>query len=289
MTGRSSSALGLLMLPPPPRVESAPRGTDTMTPEEFAGSAARVRGISIEASPGGALRQPGAAGAAIAGRRRGIHGPKRIANVGRVHWLHEVRATLCRAWAFRRACSLPGVFSGPARFFRALVQVSSQAPGIECRHSGRWGNIGAIENRPLRRGTPRVRCLARAQGMGPSIQSLLIPIALFYGEPANAPHPTYERGLFCDSVELVASVVAIADKGGAPRQAVSDVNRTVDRKACFYTDDVDVLAEVVKFERRVAANQTTYGIYRVSVSGFGQQRTEIGNVAWKFSQPLVMY
>ena len=125
--------------------------------------------------------------------------------------------------------------------------------------------------------------------MGPTIQSLLIPIALFYGEPATAPHASYERGLFCDSVELVASIVAIADKGGDPRQAVSDVNRNVDHKACLYTDDIDVLAEVVKFERRIAANHTTYGIYRVSVFGFGRQRTEVGNVAWKFSQPLVMY
>jgi hypothetical protein len=125
--------------------------------------------------------------------------------------------------------------------------------------------------------------------MGPSIHSLLIPVALFYGEPPNVSHAIYERGLFCDSVELVASVVEIADKGGDPQQAVSDINRGLDRKACFYTDNVDVLAEVVKFERRIAANDTTYGIYRVSISGLGHQKTEIGDLAWKFSQPVLMY
>jgi hypothetical protein len=236
--------------------------------------------------------------AAIAGRRRGIHSPKRIANVGRLHWLHAVEATHCRASTFGAAALCPASFPGSRggfsgvtrRFFRASVQVSSQAPGIGCRHSGRWGNHRR-DREPA--ASPRKSARAvlgeSAKRMGPSIQSLLIPIALFYGEPVNAPHASYERGLFCDSVELVASIVEIADKGVPPRQAVSEVNRSVDRNACLYTDDVDVLAEVVKLERRIAANQTTYGIYRVSVSGFGQQRTEIGNVAWKFSQPLVMY
>ena len=65
--------------------------------------------------------------------------------------------------------------------------------------------------------------------MASSIASLLIPAALFLGEPANVPHATYERGLFCDSVGLVASIVRIADRGGDPHKAVSDLNRTLDR------------------------------------------------------------
>jgi len=125
--------------------------------------------------------------------------------------------------------------------------------------------------------------------MASSIASLLIPAALFLGEPANVPHATYERGLFCDSVGLVASIVRIADRGGDPHKAVSDLNRTLDRKACFYTTNVDVLMEVGQFQRSIAANGTTYGIYEVYISAVGHQTTEIGNLAWKFSRPMVMY
>ena len=125
--------------------------------------------------------------------------------------------------------------------------------------------------------------------MGSSIASLLVPVALSLGQPASVPHPTYERGLFCDSVEFVASIVQIADRGGDPYKAVNDLNRTLDHKACFYTTNVDVLMEVGQFQRSIAANSTTYGIYRVYVSAVGRQTTEIGNLAWKFSHPLVMY
>jgi hypothetical protein len=125
--------------------------------------------------------------------------------------------------------------------------------------------------------------------MGSSIASLLVPAALFLGEPSGMPHATYERGLFCDSAELVASIVQIADRGGDPYQAVNDLNRTFDRNACFYTTNVDVLMEVGRFQRTIAANSTTYGIYQVYISAVGHQMTEIGDLAWKFSHPVVMY
>jgi hypothetical protein len=125
--------------------------------------------------------------------------------------------------------------------------------------------------------------------MASPIASLLIPAALSLGAPANVPHATYERGLFCDSVELVASIVQIADRGGDPHKAVNDLNRTLDRKACFYTANVDVLMEVGLFQRSIAANSTTYGIYEVYISAVGHQTTEIGNLSWKFSRPVVMY
>jgi hypothetical protein len=125
--------------------------------------------------------------------------------------------------------------------------------------------------------------------MESSIASLLVPAALFFGEPASHPHATYERGLFCDRVESVASIVKIADRGGDPYQAVTDLNRVLDRKACFYTTDIDVLMEVGRFQQTIAANSTTYGIYQVYISAVGHQMTEIGNLAWKFSHPVVMY
>jgi hypothetical protein len=119
--------------------------------------------------------------------------------------------------------------------------------------------------------------------------SLLILAALQPGNPTSILGGSYQRGLFCDRVELVASVVEIADKGGDPRKAVGDINHDLDRRACFYATDVDVLANVVKFERSIAAQNTTFGIYRVSVSGIGHQKTEIGELLWKFSAPVVMY
>jgi hypothetical protein len=125
--------------------------------------------------------------------------------------------------------------------------------------------------------------------MGTSIVSLLVLAALSSGEPVNVPHVSYQKGLFCDTADLVASVVEIADKGGDPYKAVSDLNRTLDRRACLYTTKVDVLAQVVKFERKVAAQNATYGIYQVYVSAFGHHATEIGDLTWKFSQPVVMY
>jgi hypothetical protein len=125
--------------------------------------------------------------------------------------------------------------------------------------------------------------------MASSLTSLLIPAALFLGNPVNDPHATYERGLFCDSVELVASIVQIADRGGDPYKAVNDLNRTLDRRACFYTTNVDVLMEVGQFQQSIAANSTTYGIYEAYISALGHQTTEIGDLAWKFSRPVVMY
>ena len=125
--------------------------------------------------------------------------------------------------------------------------------------------------------------------MASSIASLLIPAALVLGEPANVAPATYERGLFCDRVELVADIVQIADRGGDPYKAVSDLNSALDRKACLYTTNVDVLMEVGQFQRSIAANSTTYGIYEVYISAVGHETTEIGSLAWKYSRPVVMY
>src|SRR5712691_7260198 len=91
------------------------------------------------------------------------------------------------------------------------------------------------------------------------------------------------------SLLIPAAIGRIADRGGDPHKAVSDLNRTLDRKACFYTTNVDVLMEVGQFQRSIAANSTTYGIYQVYISAIGHQTTEIGNLAWKFSRPVMMY
>ena len=43
------------------------------------------------------------------------------------------------------------------------------------------------------------------------------------------------------------------------------------------------------FEKSLAANHDTYAIYQVQVTAHGVQKTEIGDIAWTFSQPVTMY
>jgi hypothetical protein len=125
--------------------------------------------------------------------------------------------------------------------------------------------------------------------MGLSITSLLLPAALTFGAPGDLTGGAYERGLFCDSIDLVERVVGIADRGGDPQQAVRDINNRLDRRACLYTTHREVFVQLVGFERNIAANHTTYGIFRVRVSALGHQPSEIGDLVVKFPQPLMMY
>ena len=45
----------------------------------------------------------------------------------------------------------------------------------------------------------------------------------------------------------------------------------------------------MRFEKSVAANRTTYGIYQVQITAHGIEKTEIGDIAWTFSHPVTMY
>ena len=124
---------------------------------------------------------------------------------------------------------------------------------------------------------------------GLSVTSLVLPVALAFNPPNTPVNGAYEQGLFCDSIDLVEFVVDLADQGGDPHKAVNEINKTLDRRACLYTTRGEVFSETLKFERTIAANKTTYGIYRVKVTGLGHQTTEVGDLVWKFSQPLEMY
>jgi len=125
--------------------------------------------------------------------------------------------------------------------------------------------------------------------MGLSATSILLPVALAFSVPSSPVPGAYEQGLFCESVDLVEFVVELADQGGDPVKAVREINKTLDRRACLYTTRGEVLTQVLSFERPIAANSTTYGIYKVTVSALGHQVTEIGDITWRFSQPLLMY
>jgi hypothetical protein len=116
---------------------------------------------------------------------------------------------------------------------------------------------------------------------------MLLPAALVFGAPASQGN--YEKGLFCESVELVERVAAFAERGANPLHVVSDINTRLSRIACIYTTKPDVRARTVRFEKTVAANRTTYGIYQVQVTAHGIEKTEIGDIEWTFPQPLTMY
>ena len=119
------------------------------------------------------------------------------------------------------------------------------------------------------------------------VGAYLLPAALVFGAPASPG--TYEKGLFCESIELVEQVVRSADRGANPLRLVTDLNARAGHSACIYTTKPDVRARTVRFEKSVAANHASYAIYQVQVTAHGVQKTEIGDIEWTFSPPLTMY
>ena len=117
--------------------------------------------------------------------------------------------------------------------------------------------------------------------------AFVLPAALVFGAPVSPG--TYEKGLFCESLELIERVTALAERGANPMRVVANVNARLGHNACIYATKADVRARTVRFEKNVAANQTTYSIYQVQVTAHGVQKTEIGDIEWTFSPPLTMY
>ena len=115
----------------------------------------------------------------------------------------------------------------------------------------------------------------------------LLPAALVFGAPVSPG--TYEKGLFCESLELIERVAGLAERGANPVRVVADINARLAHSACIYATKADVRARTVRFEKNIAANQTTYSIYQMQVTAHGVQKTEIGDIAWTFSPPLTMY
>jgi len=117
--------------------------------------------------------------------------------------------------------------------------------------------------------------------------ALLLPAALVFGAPASPG--TYEKGLFCETVELIERVAALAERGANPTRVVTDINARLAHTACIYAMKADVRTRTVRFEKNLAANHSTYSIYQVQVTAHGVQKTEIGDIEWTFSPPLTMY
>ena len=117
--------------------------------------------------------------------------------------------------------------------------------------------------------------------------AFLLPATLLFGAPEALG--SYEKGLFCDSIKLVEFVVELADHGNDPKKAVTDLNKSLDRKACYFSTREEFRARVVKFERNIGANQKFYAIYRVELTAFAPVKTEVGHLAWPLTQPRIMY
>jgi hypothetical protein len=115
----------------------------------------------------------------------------------------------------------------------------------------------------------------------------LLQAALVFGAP-HSPG-TYEKGLFCETVELVERVAALADRRANPFRVVADINARLGHNACIYVAKPEVRARTVRFEKNIAANHSAYAIYQVQVTAHGVEKTEIGDIVWTFSQPLTMY
>ena len=119
------------------------------------------------------------------------------------------------------------------------------------------------------------------------VGAYLLQAALVFGAP-HSPG-SYEKGLFCETVDLVERVAELADRRANPFRVVADINARLGHTACIYATKPEVRARTVRFEKNIAANHSAYAIYQVQVTAHGVEKTEIGDIVWTFSQPLTMY
>ena len=110
-----------------------------------------------------------------------------------------------------------------------------------------------------------------------AIGAHLLQAALVFGAPSSPG--TYEKGLFCETVDLVKRIAALADRGANPVRVVADINARLGQTACIYATKPDVRARTVRFEKNIAANHSAYAIYQVQVTSHGIEKTEIGRAS----------
>lgn len=115
----------------------------------------------------------------------------------------------------------------------------------------------------------------------------LLQAALVFGAPESLG--TYQKGLFCESVALIERVAELAERNADPVRVVADINLRLGHAACIYALKSDVRVRTVRFEKTIEANRSDYAIYQVQVTAHGFDKTEIGDIAWTWSQPATMY
>jgi hypothetical protein len=117
--------------------------------------------------------------------------------------------------------------------------------------------------------------------------ALLLPAALVFGAPESPD--SYEKGLCCESVELVEYIVSFADRNPNARRLVADVNQRAGRNVCVYAVWPRVLARTVGLRKQVEADKTTYSIYEVVVTSKGVSTPDADDIEWLFVLPKTMY
>ena len=119
------------------------------------------------------------------------------------------------------------------------------------------------------------------------VGAYLLQAALVFGAPDSLGK--YEKGLFCESVELVERVAEFAERARRSRARRRRHQCPARPHRLHLHPEARVRARTVRFEKTIAANHSDYAIYQVQVTAHGIARTEIGDIAWTFSQPLTMY
>jgi hypothetical protein len=117
--------------------------------------------------------------------------------------------------------------------------------------------------------------------------ALLLPAALVFGAPESLG--TYQKGLFCESVQLIEHVAALAERGANPFRVVEDFNERARRRVCVYADEPEVRGNLVRVVKVIMAAGKHYSIYQTEVSSLGMVTTEVGAIEWRFSAPIIMY
>jgi hypothetical protein len=117
--------------------------------------------------------------------------------------------------------------------------------------------------------------------------ALVLPAALVFGAPASPG--TYDKGLFCETVELVEEVVHSVDRGARTRRVIAEINGRFDRVACVYLLEPAARGQLVRLEKTIETNEKRYSIYEVRLISLGTMRTEVGDIEWTFSLPITMY
>jgi len=90
-------------------------------------------------------------------------------------------------------------------------------------------------------------------------------------------------------LKLLPAVNPIHHLQGSPFRVVTDINHRLGHSACIFTLTADVRTRTVRFEKVIEAKRNDYAIYQVQVTAHGFEKTEIGDIAWTFSQPVTMY
>jgi hypothetical protein len=119
------------------------------------------------------------------------------------------------------------------------------------------------------------------------VGAYLLQAALVFGAPGSPD--SIQKGLFCESAELVEHVVSFAEQNPNVLRLVADINARTGRNVCIYAIWPSVLARTIGLRKQVDGSSATYGIYEVLVTSRGMSVADTEDVEWMFILPKTMY